>query len=67
MVRREDLTERQQELLDLLVEGLTQPQMAERLFLSTNTVKTHMRLLYKQLGVHSAQQAILATHEIRRK
>ena len=58
------LTARQREILELVGEGLTNAQIARRLFLSEGTVKQHLRAAYKLLNVRSRVQAIklLRTH-----
>ena len=53
------ITPAQERVLELLKEGLTQKEIAERLFLSINTVKTHLTAIYNRLGVRSAQEAIV--------
>jgi LuxR family maltose regulon positive regulatory protein len=53
----EPLSERELEVLQLIAEGLTNREIASRLFLSLNTVKTHTRNIYGKLGVHSRTQA----------
>jgi len=45
------LTEREQEVLALIAEGLTAPAVAARLHLAPGTVKTHLGHLYEKLGV----------------
>jgi DNA-binding NarL/FixJ family response regulator len=55
--REFQLSDREFEILCLLVEGLSNQQMAERLFLSTETVKTHMRHLMEKLRVSDRTQA----------
>lgn len=45
------LTIREIELANLLMQGLPNPKIAERLFISTNTVKRHVQNIYKKLGV----------------
>ncbi|MEL6554903.1 MAG: response regulator transcription factor [Cyanobacteria bacterium J06621_11] len=45
-----DLSNREQEVLELLVEGLSNPEIAKRLFISPNTVKAHMRGLMTKLS-----------------
>jgi LuxR family maltose regulon positive regulatory protein len=53
----EPLSERELEVLQLIAEGLTNPEIAARLYLSLNTVKAHTRNIYGKLGVHSRTQA----------
>lgn len=47
----EALSKRESEVLQLLVDGLTNKEIASRLFLSTETVKTHVRHIYEKLRV----------------
>jgi LuxR family maltose regulon positive regulatory protein len=54
----EPLSEREIEVLQLLAEGLTNPEIAARLFLSLNTVKVHTRNIYGKLGVNNRIQAV---------
>jgi LuxR family maltose regulon positive regulatory protein len=54
----EPLTEREIEVLQLIAAGLTNPEIATRLFLSLHTVKTHTRNIYSKLGVHNRTQAV---------
>jgi LuxR family maltose regulon positive regulatory protein len=54
----EPLSERELEVLQLIAEGLTNPEIAARLFLAVNTVKAHTRSMYGKLGVHSRTQAV---------
>jgi LuxR family maltose regulon positive regulatory protein len=54
----EPLSERELEVLQLIAEGLTNREIADRLFLALNTVKGHSRNIYGKLGVHSRTQAI---------
>jgi DNA-binding NarL/FixJ family response regulator len=51
-------------VVELVMEGLTNPQIAERLFVSAQTVKTHMKNVFRKLGVSS--RAELAAHAARR-
>jgi NarL family two-component system response regulator LiaR len=51
------LSPRELEVLNLLVEGLTNQEMATRLVLSTETVKTHMRHIMEKLSVCDRTQA----------
>ena len=52
------ISEREQEVLVLLAAGLTKREIAARLFVSPNTVKTHLAHLYEKLSVTRRTQAI---------
>jgi DNA-binding CsgD family transcriptional regulator len=52
------LTNREREVLALLADGLGNKQIAARLGISTNTVKTHLELLFEKLGVSSRAEAV---------
>ncbi|MEJ2559207.1 MAG: response regulator transcription factor, partial [Anaerolineae bacterium] len=52
------LSERELEVLQLIAEGLTNPEIASRLFLSLHTVKAHARNIYGKLGVHNRTGAV---------
>ena len=54
----EELTEREIEVLGLLAAGLTAREAAKRLFVSFNTVHSHIRTIYRKLGVGSRQEAV---------
>jgi len=54
----EPLSEREIEVLQLIAEGLTNKEIASRLFLSLNTVKVHTRNIYGKLGVNHRTQAV---------
>jgi DNA-binding NarL/FixJ family response regulator len=58
------LTRRELEVLELLVEGRAQDQIAEILVISPKTVATHIQRILAKLGVHSRAQAVaLAARE----
>ncbi len=48
-----DLSEREVEIIKLLVEGGSYTTIAEKLFISPHTVKTHIKNVYKKMHVHS--------------
>lgn len=52
------LTAREKEIATLLVQGRTQPWIAEALSISDNTVKTHVQHIYQKIDVHDRQQLI---------
>ena len=54
----EALSERELEVLQLIAEGLTNPEIADRLFLTLNTVKVHTRNIYGKLDAHNRTQAV---------
>jgi DNA-binding NarL/FixJ family response regulator len=51
------LSPRQREVLHLLSLGMDNDQIAERLYISRNTVKFHVRTIYSRLGVHNRVEA----------
>jgi len=53
-----NLTEREQQVLQCLVKGLAYKQAADYLDISTDTVRTHIRAVYRKLQVHSVAEAV---------
>ena len=51
------LTSRQRDILDMVAEGMSNIQIAQRLYLSESTVKQHLRAAYKLLGVSNRSDA----------
>jgi two-component system NarL family response regulator len=51
------LTRREREVLSLLAEGLNSEQMAERLHVSTHTIRTHVQNVLDKLNLHSRLEA----------
>lgn len=55
------LSDRECEVLKLIVEGQTNQQIASHLYLSTNTVKAHVRSIFNKMGInHRVQAAVIA-------
>jgi two-component system nitrate/nitrite response regulator NarL len=55
---RPELTSRETEVLQLIADGLSAPQIAKHIHLSTTTVKTHLHTLYEKLGVSDRAAAV---------
>jgi DNA-binding NarL/FixJ family response regulator len=55
-----DLSPRERQVLDLLAQGESKDAIAERLFLSTNTVRNHIQNILTKLGAHSRLEAVAA-------
>jgi DNA-binding NarL/FixJ family response regulator len=57
----QDLSRREQEILDLLSKGFRYKEIADKLFLSIDTVRTHARNIYEKLHVNSRVEALKKT------
>ncbi len=55
---RLSLTQREQDVLGLLVQGLTYQRVADQLGISLDTVRSHVRRVYSKLQVHSVAEAV---------
>ncbi|MCH5224741.1 MAG: response regulator transcription factor [Muribaculaceae bacterium] len=51
---KESLSQREKEIVSLVVKGLTNQEIADKLFLSVHTVMTHRRNIARKLQIHSA-------------
>ena len=58
-----ELSARQQEIMELVVEGLSNAEIAGRLYLSESTIKQHLRAVYKVLGVRNRTEAAKTMRE----
>jgi DNA-binding CsgD family transcriptional regulator len=58
--RPAQLTERERDVLELVAQGLTNGEVARRLFISSTTVRTHLEHIYEKLGVHTRAGAVAA-------
>ncbi|NBK22039.1 MAG: LuxR family transcriptional regulator [Spirochaetia bacterium] len=50
------ISDREKEIITLLVEGLSNQEIAKKLFISPNTVKTHIKNIYAKLGINNRLQ-----------
>jgi LuxR family maltose regulon positive regulatory protein len=60
----EPLSEREHEVLRLLATDLSGPEIARRLVVSLNTVRTHTKNVYAKLGVNSRRAAVRRAEEL---
>jgi LuxR family transcriptional regulator, maltose regulon positive regulatory protein len=60
----EPLSERELEVLKLLRTELSGPEIAERLVVSLNTLRTHTKNIYAKLGVNNRRAAVLRVEEL---
>ncbi len=58
------LTQREQEILQLLIDGLSNKEIAQRATVTLSTVKWHVNQIYSRLGVRSRVQAIVRAREL---
>jgi DNA-binding CsgD family transcriptional regulator len=52
------LTKREHEILSYIVSGITNERIAVELFISTQTVRNHIKNIYEKLQVHSKAQVV---------
>ena len=57
-VRRLNLSKRELEVLQLMADGLSNQEIAERLFVSLNTIKTHSAQIFEKMEVKRRTQAV---------
>ena len=58
------LTPRQREILNLIAAGLSTSEMAEKLSISTETVRNHLRSIFTELDVHTRLEAIVTARRL---
>jgi LuxR family maltose regulon positive regulatory protein len=58
------LTRREREVLNLLLQGLTNVEIGRRLFISPSTAKVHVRHILEKLGVRSRLEAVIRAQEL---
>ena len=52
------LTKRETEILEIIAQGRTLPYVAEKLYISENTVRTHVRHIYAKLAINSREELL---------
>jgi DNA-binding NarL/FixJ family response regulator len=57
-VSENDLTAREKEILTLLIDGQTNEKIAENLFISPRTVRSHIKNIYSKLQVHNRAEVV---------
>lgn len=53
------LTKREEDVRRLMADGLSNREIGERLYLSTDTVKCHVKAIYRKLGAEPVQRQII--------
>ncbi|MEL6256425.1 MAG: LuxR C-terminal-related transcriptional regulator [Bacteroidota bacterium] len=64
MISRLEVSKREMEVLSLIAEGLSNQEIAERLFISESTIKTHVSNLFVKLDVKRRIQAVSKAKEL---
>jgi DNA-binding NarL/FixJ family response regulator len=61
----ENLTKREQEILQLLTDGMTVKKIAEKVFVADKTVRKHLEHIYEKLHVHSYKELVAKLYSIK--
>jgi len=61
------MTARERQIIDLIVDGLSNKEIAQRIHLSTHTVKSHVHNILEKLALHSRLQLAAYAHEAERQ
>jgi DNA-binding NarL/FixJ family response regulator len=57
------LTTREEEVLSLIADGRSNPEIADTLSITRNTVKSHLTHIYSALGIHTRTEAAVRWHK----
>ena len=60
----ENFTERERDVLFLLLKGLNNKEISKKLFISNHTTKAHVASIYKKLGVSNRVQAAIKSMQL---
>lgn len=58
------LSKREREVLQMIAAGCSRPQIADKLFISPNTVRTHTKTIYEKLHAHNRAEALAKAKEL---
>ena len=58
LVEENDLSDREFDIINLIIEGKNNSEIAEQLFISQNTVKNHIANIYKKLGINNRTKLV---------
>lgn len=67
LAKEHGLTEREREILDMLITGRDVPAIAEKLLISKNTVRTHVKRIYQKMNVNSKQEILSLSEDVERR
>jgi ATP/maltotriose-dependent transcriptional regulator MalT len=62
---RYNLTKRELDILELLVQGMQNKEIASHLFISSHTVKDHLKHIYQKINVNTRQQAVVIAIDLK--
>ncbi|MAZ66628.1 MAG: HTH-type transcriptional regulator MalT [Kangiellaceae bacterium] len=65
VVRSTSLTNKEWQVLSHIGEGFSNDQIADKMFVATSTVRSHIKHIYQKLGVHSRQEARKKANELK--
>ncbi len=60
----EQLTAREMDVLELLIQGCSNREISERLFISVHTVKNHITNIFQKIGVNDRSQLIALVYQL---